>query len=209
MKKTIQKYYDSIENLPLYNFDKYRSNRDLNWFIIGFDGRQKKENTLELELIEKNILEEYFKAIDDRSFSSRMQKLTEIEHLKLKYNVIKSLVNRIWLGFGDNQMETRHIFINELGKHGQGFKMPLINTQQGDAEELIRINEGVEGLKTKINLIEAELKVGEKKESANLSRQLRIVEIGLGYSYRLNPKDVTVKDWIEELKLLEEKSKQN
>lgn len=42
MKVTKQQYYDSIETLPLYNFDKYRNTKDLNWFIEGYDGRQTK-----------------------------------------------------------------------------------------------------------------------------------------------------------------------
>jgi len=207
--KLNEKYYNSIDTLPLYNFDKYRNTKDCNWFIVSFDGRQTKEKTLELELIEKAILDEYFKAIDDRSFTSRLQKLTQIEDLKLKYNVIKSLINRMWLGFGDNQMETRLIFIKQLAKHGKGFSIPEINSKDGDAEELLRINTSCEGLKTKFHLLENELKKDEVKESASLAKQLQIATIGLQYPYRLNPKEITVSEWIEICKLLEEKAKQN
>ena len=72
MKLTKTKHYDTIETLPLYNFDKYRNTRDLNWFIIGYDGRQTKQNNEQLNSIEKVILDEYFKAIDDRSFTNRL-----------------------------------------------------------------------------------------------------------------------------------------
>ncbi len=209
MKKVIAKYYDSIEILPLYNFDKYRNTKDVNWFIIGFDGRQTKIHNLELELIEKAILDEYFEAINDRSFSSRLQKLTQIEDLKLKYNVVKMLINRLWLGFADNQMEMRLIFIQQLAKHGKGFSIPEINSKDGDSEELIRVNNAVEGLKTRIHLLENELKKDEVKESASLAKQLQIATIGLQYPYRLNPKEITVSEWIEICKLLEEKAKQN
>lgn len=209
MKKTLIEYYNSIDNLPLYNFDKYRNTRDLNWFIIGFDGRQTKVKTVELELCEKNILDEYFKAINDRSFSSRLQKLTQIEDLKLKYNVIKSLINRLWLGFADSQMEARFIFIQQLAKHGKGFSIPEINTTQGDELELIRVNNACEGIKTRISLLEIELKKDEIKESTSLTKQLQIATIGLQYTYRLNPKEITVSEWIEICKLLEEKAKQN
>ena len=88
------KYYDSIETLPLYNFDKYRSTKDLNWFIVGYDGRQKKVINAELSNIEKTILDQYFKAIDDNSFINRLKKWGEIETLKTRYFVVKSLVNR-------------------------------------------------------------------------------------------------------------------
>jgi len=207
MKQTKPQYYNSIETLPLYNFDKYRTTTDLNWFIVGYDGRQSKESAESLQSIEKVILDEYFKAIDDRSFTIRLQKWCEIETLKLKYHVVKSLINRMWKGFANDDMETRLIFIKELAKHG--FKMPEINTKEGDAEELIRLNVGCEGIKTKISLIDIELKKDAVKESVSLSKQLQIATIGLQYPYRLNPKEITVIEWIEITKLLEEKSKQN
>lgn len=201
------KYYDSIETLPLYNFDKYRSTKDLNWFIVGYDGRQKKVINAELSKVEKTILDQYFKAIDDNSFVNRLKKWGEIETLKTKYFVVKSLVNRLWLGFGDDDMQTRLLMIKELKRHG--FTIPEINTLEGDREMLLLINSGVEGIKTQIHLIEKELVIEGRKESYDLNRQLRILEIGLGYNYRINSKEITVKEWISESKLLEEKSKQN
>jgi hypothetical protein len=207
MRPTKIQHFESIETLPLYNFDKYRNTRDLNWFIIGYDGREKKIHNEQLQLIEKTILDEYFKAIDDRSFTNRLQKWAEIETLKLKYHVVKSLINRTWLGFGNNEMGTRLLFIKELARHG--FKMPEINSIDGDAFELQRLNTGCEGIKTKIALINLELNKDAKVESTSLVKQLQIATIGLQYPYRLNPKEVTVLEWVEICKLLEEKSKQN
>jgi hypothetical protein len=207
MKQNKPQYYDTIDVLPLYNFDKYRTTRDLDWFILGYDGRQKKTKSDKLKEIESLILDEYFKAINDTSFSNRMKKLAEIHTLQLKYNIVKSLVNRMWLGFADNDMETRLLFVKELARHG--FKMQEINTKEGDAEELMRLNVGVDGIKTKIHLLEKELTKEDKIESSSLAKQLQIATIGLQYSYRLNPKEITVSEWIEITKLLEEKSKQN
>jgi len=201
------KYYDTIETLPLYNFDKYRTTTDLNWFRQDYDGRQTKIKNEALQPIEKVVLDEYFKAIDDRSFTNRLQKWCEIETLKLKYHVVKSLINRMWLGFGDKEMETRLIFVKELAGHG--FKMSEINTVDGDAVELQRLNTGCEGIKTRISLIEIELKKDANIESVSLAKQLQIATIGLQYPYRLNPKEITLLEWIEITKLLEEKSKQN
>ena len=201
------KYYDSIETLPLYNFDKYRSTKDLNWFMIGYDGRQKKIINAELSNIEKTILDQYFKAIDDNSFINRLKKWGEIETLKTKYFVVKSLVNRLWLGFGDDDMETRLLMIKELKRHG--FTIPEINTLEGDKEYLLLINSGVEGIKTQIHLIKKELVVEGRKETSSLIKQIQIVTIGLGYPHPLNARTLTVAEWIELTKILEEKSKQN
>ena len=197
------KYYDSIETLPLYNFDKYRSTKDLNWFMIGYDGRQKKIINAELSNIEKTILDQYFKAIDDNSFINRLKKWGEIETLKTKYFVVKSLVNRLWLGFGDDDMETRLLMIKELKRHG--FTIPEINTLEGDKEYLLLINSGVEGIKTQIHLIKKELVVEGRKETSSLIKQIQIVTIGLGYPHPLNARTLTVAEWIELTKILEEK----
>ncbi len=200
------KYYDSIEILPLYNFDRYRNTTDLNWFIVGYDGRQTKQKKEHLQPIEKIILDEYFKAIDDRSFTNRLQKWGEIETLKTKYYVVKSLLNRIYIGFSDSQMEKRLIFIQELAKHG--FKMQEINTIDGDKQEVERLNAACEGIKTRIALIEIELKKDANIESASLTKQMLIAQIGLQIN-RINPKETTLLEWVEMCKLLEEKSKQN
>ena len=201
------KYYDSIETLPLYNFDKYRSTKDLNWFIVGYDGRQKKIINAELSKFEKTILDQYFKAIDDNSFINRLKKWGEIETLKTKYFVVKSLVFRMSIGFENDEMNQRLIFIKELKRHG--FSMPEINTLEGDKEYLLLINSGVEGIKTQIHLIEKELVVEGRKESSSLIKQIQIVTIGLGYPHPLNARTLTVAEWIELTKILEEKSKQN
>jgi len=207
MKLTRTKYYDTIETLPLYNFDKYRNTRDLNWFIIGYDGRQTKQSNTSLEAIEKVILDEYFKAIDDRSFTNRLQKWAEIECLRLKYNAVQSLLYIMWLGFGNNEMETRLLFIKKLAEHG--FKMPEINTIDGDKVEIERLKIACEGIKTRISLIEIELNKDAKVETRVLEKDLLIAQIGLPELGVINPKTTTVKRWIEICKLLEEKAKQN
>ena len=199
------KYYDSIETLPLYNFDKYRSTKDLNWFIVGYDGRQKKLNNEELKKIETKIIDEYFKEIDDASFLSRLKKWGEIDVLIAKYVVVKSLVSTMLalISSKNEDMELRINLIKSLKKHG--FSMPEINTIEGDIDFLLLIDSGVEGVKTQIHLIEKELVITEKK-STPLRSQLRLLEIGLGYNYRLNEKQITVSEWISECKLLEEKN---
>lgn len=207
MKKTEMQYYNSIETLPLYNWDKYLSTKDLNWFIIGFDGRQTKIVNDELKQLEAKLQDEYFLAINDRSFSIKLQKWAKIDNLTTKYNVVMILVQRMWKGFAENQMETRYLFIEQLNLHG--FPMPKINTLSGDAEELMNISQEMQGIKNKIILLQNELKEEGKKETTSLQKQLIIVAIALGINYRLNSKEITTLEWIEMCKIMEEKSKNN
>ena len=111
------------------------------------------------------------------------------------------------MGVGEDDMGTRLLMIKELKRHG--FTIPEINTLEGDREMLLLINSGVEGIKTQIHLIEKELVIEGRKESSSLIKQIQIVTIGLGYPHPLNPRTLTVAEWIELTKILEEKSKQN
>jgi len=203
MNNNDTKVYDNIETLPLYNWDKYLSTKDTNWFRNDFDGRQSKHDPFLKE--EESILEEYFTAINDRSFTIKLQKWAKINNLMTKYNVVNALLDRFAMGFADIQLEMRLEFVKQLKLHG--FKMSEVNTTDGDIEDIIRIRQEVQGIKTKIKLLEGELKEDGRKESVSLQRQLQIATIGLGYPYRLNPKEISVAEWIEICKMLEEQNK--
>jgi hypothetical protein len=205
MKLTKQEYYKSIENLPLYNWDKYLSTKDLNWFIIGFDGRQTKIVNDDLIQIEIGLQDEYFTAIKDRAFVLKLHKWAKIDALSVKYNIIIALIKRMKVGFIDT--EIRYLFVEQLILHG--FPMPKINTFAGDLEELNRISEEVGGIKNQIILLQNELKSEGKKETTSLQKQLLIVSMALNLGYRLNPKEITTLEWVEMCKLMIEKSKDN
>ena len=199
-------YYDSIEVLPLYNWDKYTTTRDNNWLIIDFNGRQPKIDNEELTALEGKLQEEYFKAVDDRTFVKKLQKWAKIDNLRTRYNVIAMLCQRLWLGFGDMQMELRQNYIEIINKFG--FNMPLINTVEGDAEEIALITQSMQNIKTQIEMLESELKTDEKKQTYSLNKQMVLVSLGLGLAYKIDAKQTTVSEWIELCKLLEEKNAQ-
>ena len=199
-------YYDSIEVLPLYNWDRYTTTRDNNWFIIDFNGRQPKVSNDELIALEAKLQEEYFKAVDDRTFVKKLQKWAKIDNLRTRYNVIAMLCQRLWLGFGDMQMELRQQYIEIINKFG--FNMPLINTVEGDAEEIALITNSMQNIKTQIEMLESELKTDEKKQTYSLNKQMVLVSLGLGLAYKIDAKQTTVSEWIELCKLLEEKNAQ-
>jgi hypothetical protein len=213
MKKVseLPNHYSTIEDLTLYRWDKYTSTKDNNWFLVDYDGRQTKVNSDELSQVETSIQDQYFKAVNDRSFSVKMQKWSKIDWLKRKYEICNMLLSE--LNFTIQQeansffIERRLLYINKLKEFG--FKFPLLNSVYEDSILIRDYVTSLDGIKTQIAILSGELKTDEIKEHASLLKQLRIVEIGLGYSYRLDPKKITVAEWIEELKLLEEKAKKN
>lgn len=200
-------YYDSIEVLPLYNWDRYTTTRDNNWLIIDFNGRQPKIDNDDLTALESKLQEEYFKAVDDRTFVKKLQKWAKIDNLRTRYNVIAMLCQRLWLGFGDMQMELRQNYIEIINKFG--FSMPIINTTEGDAEEIALITQSMQNIKTQIEMLESELKTDEKKQTYSLNKQMVLVSLGLGLAYKIDAKQTTVSEWIELCKLLDEKNVQN
>ena len=60
------KTYNTIHTLPLFNFDRYLATKDVNWFIVDYDGRQKKKESDQLNKLESEIMEEYYVELDDK-----------------------------------------------------------------------------------------------------------------------------------------------
>jgi len=211
MKKltSLPNHFATIEDLTLYRWDKYTSTKDNNWFLVYYDGRQKKLSPYVLKEVENSLIEQYFKAVGDRSFELKIQKWAKIDSLKTKYQVVGSLLTCMWMGFGNDvkEQEQRFLIIAELKKWG--FKFPELNNVESDRQLIIDYRKALEGISTQIAIISNELQDDGKKESQSLTKQLQIATIGLQYPYRLNPKEITVLEWIEICKLLNEKAKLN
>jgi len=207
-----KEYYDSIDTMPLYNFDRYTATRDYSWFWIGFTGKETKLTDNEIEdvkVIENALMEEYFIRIDDSVLISKMRKLAQIDSLITKYKVVHSLIEIMWSGFPSTieGEEMRQQFIETLSS--AGYEMPVFNSPDGDKEELKKIASKLEALKNKIRIIEAGLKEDGKKESTDINRQLQIATRALDYKFMLKSKEISVGEWIGICKDLKDLSKKN
>lgn len=209
MKKvnSLPNHYSEIDHLTLYRWDKYTQTKDNNWFLVDYDGRQKKIECDELNKVEESIIEQYFIAIDDRSFSSKLQKWGKINLLKTKYEVVDSLLNRMWIGFGSDvqQMEIRYLIIQQL--KGWGFKFPELNSVVDDRDLIINFRISLEGIKTQIAIIKGELKEDGQKEAKNIQRQISFVETALGI--KINERKTSLARWIAYWQDIQERSKKN
>lgn len=210
MKKveSLPNHYSSIDNLTLYRWDRYVNTKDNNWFLVDYDGRQKKMSSDELDKLEESIQDQYFTAIDDRSFSLKIQKWAKIGYLRQKYDVVDALLNRMWSGFGDDlqQQEVRFLIIKEL--RSWGFKFPQLNSAVDDRELIINFRKSLEGIKTQIAIISNELVDDGKKESKNLYAQIVIAKSSLP-NYEMNPRIMVLSEWIEICKIIQEIAKKN
>ena len=210
MKKveSLPNHYSNIDNLTLYRWDRYVNTKDNNWFLVDYDGRQKKKSSDELDKLEESIQDQYFTAIDDRSFSLKIQKWAKIGYLRQKYDVVDALLNRMWSGFGDDlqQQEVRFLIIKEL--RSWGFKFPQLNSAVDDRELIINFRKSLEGIKTQIAIISNELVDDGKKESKNLYAQIVIAKSSLP-NYEMNPRIMVLSEWIEICKIIQEIAKKN
>lgn len=204
-------HYASIDDLTLYRWYKYTQTKDNNWFLIDYDGRQTKLDSEDLKAVENDLVDQYFKAIDDRSFASKMKKWGKIDWLKRKYEschlLLDSLRTIVAMPTNYIQSERRLLYILELKKWRLNF--PLLNTVYDDIVLINEYKQALEGITTEIALLGKELIKEGKEESASLSKQLQIATIALSYPYRLNPKEITLSEWIEICKLVDEKAKNN
>jgi hypothetical protein len=206
--KSIPNHYGTIDKLTVYRWDKYTQTKDNNWFLVDYDGRQPKIECLELDKIEESLQDQYFKAVDDRSFSLKLQKWAKISYLERKYNTVDSLLHCMWMGFGNDvkEMEQRYLIIQQLKYWG--FRFPELNSAVADRDLIIQFRNSLEGIKTQIGLLQNELKDDGKKEQTNLYKRISIAKMALT-GYEINPHLMVVAEWIEMWKLVEEKAKQN
>lgn len=213
MKKvsSLPNHYDSIEDLSLYRWDKFTQTKDNNWFLVDYNGRQTKLEPEILKEVENSLIDQYFKAVDDRSFSNKMQKWGKIDWLKAKYQIcnvlLDNLYNSVISETNEYSSEQRFLYINELKKWRLNF--PILNSVYDDLALINEYKSALEGLKTEIAIINKELISDAKEDSNSLIKQLQIATISLGYSYRLDPKQISVAEWIEICKLVQDKAKNN
>jgi hypothetical protein len=75
--------------------------------------------------------------------------------------------------------------------------MQELNSIDGDREEIIRINNEIQGIKTQIAILQDELKVDAVKETRSLNFQLKLMSKALQLGFSLNAKEITVLEYIE------------
>lgn len=207
MKKIISlpNHYSNLDDLTLYRWDKYVQTKDNNWFLVDYDGREKKLMSEELKLVESKLIDDYFKLVDDRSFSLKIQKWAEIDSLRTKYHVVGLLLNRMKQGFADWQMENRHAIIMEL--KSWGFKYPELNSVEEDNILTATYMTALQGISTQIGILSNELKEYGVKDKKSLHRQIVFVESIIKVS--INEREISVSKWIAYLQEIEERAKLN
>lgn len=204
----LTKIYTSIEDLPLYNFDKIDTTGDLMWLYEDFNGRQPKVDVTDLKPIYDEIFNEFFVALSDPETELRIQKEAKIQTLILKYDTVSMLIHRIAMGFESDlkAQQMRKQFIDRLLKYRYKIVETEydLNTHYDDLIACKKIANSLESVKTQITLIQNQLKQYKNTQSVKMQRQMFIVSKHLFNGVPIKPKDVSVAWWVEALKDLKQ-----
>jgi hypothetical protein len=194
--------YESLDDTPLYCWDKYMTQDNDNWLIHGFDGRQPIVKDEKLTETAIRLKDEYFAIAGGDMFVSKLQKGAKRDYLMLKYDTIKNLLELLMHDAVINDAETRLFCIQQLRKFG--ITIPEINDYEGDVEAINGAINSLDGIVTQIHIINDDLKREEVK--SNLNKELILVSMGLELGYRLDSKAISVSEWLEYVNLLKEKN---
>lgn len=204
----LTKIYTSIEDLPLYNFDKIDTTGDLMWLYEDFNGRQPKTDVTTLKPVYDEIFNEFFVALSDPETEMRIQKESRIQVLISKHDTVSMLIHRVAMGFeGDvKSQQMRKEFISRLLE----YRYKIVetendfNTHYDDLIACQKIAASLESVKTQITLIENQLKQYKNTQSVKMQRQVFIVSKHLFNGVPIKPKEVSVAWWVEALKDLKQ-----
>ena len=179
-------FYDTCEKMPLYNFFKYTETNDLKWFTKEFLEHQ------ELPMVVERFYNDYIAYSKNQSIQNRFNTMFEIMRLENKYKSVYSICQAIY------NYDTRlgSELLNELVGLLEKWHYK-INKDKDLFTQLEAILNRIKGIKTRIEVLTDKLKLDEKQEVQSIQIQLLNIERALDLKYRLNPKELSVKDFID------------
>lgn len=177
------KYYDSIENMPIWNFHKTKETKDLKYMVS--DGIIKKQH---IPILENVFLEMSYEYTDELmkigGISHNFSLLKTIALLELDY----FLINRAChiLSFDPNNQEMKNILSMK------GYPLRTDNV----LKEIKEISRRSRNILSRINIKNKELQLIERKQPTEDFGK-KVQEISKFLGRRIDVKKETVKEFID------------
>jgi len=187
LSKKSDSYFDTCEKMPLWNFKMFIETNDLKYFSSKLTFDPKLQN------IADAFFTNYIELTNNRKVENRYVTMFEIMRLENKYKCVSLLLNALWnydksLGLeGFNKMiEILEQWNYKIDRNKDVFK------------QIETINNRLQGIKTKIELIRGKLdeKDTENKEKPNFDAELINISRILELKYRLTVKELNVAEFI-------------
>ena len=180
-------YYDTCEKMPLYNFKMFIETNDLKWFSKSFKDSSKLQNVADL------FFTDYIELSNNRKVENRYITMFEIMRLENKYKCVSLLLKSLW---HYDKLQGKENFDKMIDILEQwNYK---IDRKKDVFEQIEKIANRIQGIKTKIELLRAKLDEGqkEKADKPNFEKELINITRILELRYSLKIKELNVSEFI-------------
>ena len=172
--------------MPLWNFQKYLETNDLKYFT-----KELKE-IKDLHLVMNDFFVEYLELTQNNAVYQRFSKIYKLLKLEGKYNCVTLILKSLYNYDKGLDIEMFHALTWELEKWHY-----KIDRAKDIFAQIESINQRLQNVKTQIEILQLELKKDDQQESQSIESQLISVSRILELKYKLDAKEITVKEWIE------------
>ena len=172
--------------MPLYNYFKYSETNDPKWFTkehVDFKG---------IEKVIEDFYNDYIDYSKNQSIQNRFSNIFEIMRLENKYKSVISICQGIY----NFNTKLDKSYLDELVTLLEKWNYK-IDKSKDLFIQLELILKRIKGIKTRIEILRDKLKTEGNKEVQSITLQLLNIERGLDLKYRLDPKKISVKDFID------------
>ncbi|QHB39091.1 hypothetical protein snork62_gp061 [Flavobacterium phage vB_FspS_snork6-2] len=173
--------------MPLYNFKMFIETNDLKYFSSDFKEDSKLQNIADL------FFTDYIELTNNRKVENRYITMFEIMRLENKYKCVSLLLKSLW---NYDKLQGKENFDKMIDILEQwNYK---IDRNKEVFEQIEKIANRIQGIKTKIELLRAKLDDGQKEKSDKPNFEKELINIGriLELRYSLKIKELNVAEFI-------------
>ena len=185
-------FYETCREMPLHNFQMYLQTSDLRWFTKEFVEHK------ELKEVMTRLFGEWLELTKNNTVVNRFAKMHKMMKIDVKYRTVLTLLQAIYNHkLGKDELDE---LTDQLKQWGY-----TLNKNNDLFEQLEKIQNRIQNLKTQYEMLQIELEKEDKKESQSIEKQLIIVSKGLELNYPLKAKEITLYEWWEYQQLLKQR----
>lgn len=193
--------YKDCSDLSIKKFDIIYKTNDFRYLIVGWDGYKEIEVPKGANERWQDIRNEWIDLLDNNVIGYYYQLVLESVYLQTRYNVVKQLLNMIWIR-DEFDEESEKIYVGALAEWNYKW-----NPKQNKTKEMERL---LKQLKRSENKIELKLDELEKLKKENditddvssLEKQAVALEQITGKN-NIDTEKTSVRKWVEITKLSE------
>lgn len=184
------KIYRTCEEMPLWNFHKFSETNDLKYFT---------ENLKIVEGLEKvkvEMMKEYAMLSNSKKYEKRISKIENILFLTNKYDSVTMLLFGLRNCKPTEGQKIFEGYFEAFEKWGYRIDTKdLINLY----DQLDKIERRIQGIITKIEMLECELKDEGIVSSEKITLESQVLSVSriLSLGYKIDVRTTTVMEWIE------------